>query len=171
MVAYGEGIDDRVCSLDIVAKKIVKAVLVDTLGTYGTVEAAETSAAEGVVCNIYHTGVVRKNTAEAINHPGKVGVGVGVVGDDNNVLALKLFVILRIGSLLLKVGILAVRIGLIQLVFHSPEEMVKELFCHVSALLGKKVVHICRESLDISETKVATVVLYILVGGHIVEML
>jgi hypothetical protein len=68
VVLYLKGIDNSGGGLNLITEIIVKAVLVNTLSRNCTVEAAETSALEGIFGNVDDLAFHCQRITEALNH-------------------------------------------------------------------------------------------------------
>ena len=74
MIPDGEGVDDGVGSLDLVAQILVKTVGVDAFAGNRAVEAAQAATSEGVLPNVDDTGLPGQYLPEAVHHSLQLGV-------------------------------------------------------------------------------------------------
>ena len=166
-----KGVNDRFRLLQILAQEAVEIIVIHAFARNRAVEAAETTALEGIFADIDHAALSRQNRLKASDHTCELRVVLFHIGDDHDVTLF--FIRNRFGNVR---GNMACcehdgRKGFVRLVFRAPQNEVHEIPCFLSALFAEKIIHIRGKSANVEKPEVHAVVLDISVCRHVVKML
>ena len=149
VIPDGEGIDDGIGGLNLVAQVIVEPVGVDAFARNGAIEASQTAAPEGVFPDVDDSGFPGHFRPESIDHDLQLGIIIPEVCHDDHIAGLFHRVRFRNGDGLGGSWDRGSREGLINIFRHGPAEVTEEIFGLLLAFFRGQIVHIRRKTPDI----------------------